>query len=200
MNVPSRHVAGVEDGSFKAFSRDTLQHTPLCCVIMFGDRIVDVKIEPIVIDGLNATNALLNMVSGLENEAIILGGITFAGFNIIDAERVNRETGLPVVVYIGEKPNGDSMIQALKKHFSDWELRWSAVSKLGEIRSMVNMKGEPPIYYEVVGASIDWVEVLLKETALTCRIPEPVRVAKLIARGISPFFQSQGSQAGGFEG
>jgi endonuclease V-like protein UPF0215 family len=48
------------------------------------------------------------------------------------------------------------------------------------------MEGEPPVYFEVVGCPIQWAVEVLKDAALTCRIPESVRVAGLVARGVSP--------------
>ena len=54
---------------------------------MRGAVIQDVQLRRILVDGLDATDALLNMLSGLEVNAIILGGVTFGGFNVADVER-----------------------------------------------------------------------------------------------------------------
>ena len=177
-------LAGVEDGSFKAFQREA-SHSVLCCVEMASDRIEAVKLSRIAVDGLDATEKLLNMLEGVAVDAVILGGITFAGFNIIDPRIIHQETNAPVIVYSGEKPDNDAMFLALKKHFEDWIARWRIVERLGVVHEAVSRPGEPPVYFEVVGGSARWAEEVLRSSALICRIPEPVRVAGLIARGVS---------------
>lgn len=178
-------VLGVEDGSFNAFSREDDSHTVLCGVSMARGRIEDVRISQIEVDGLDATEKLLGMLHGIDVEVVVLGGITFAGFNLIDPSNIFNELGMPVIVYSGEEPDNDAMLFALRKHFDDWRRRWKIIEGLGEVFETVVRIGEPSVYFEVVGGSQGWAEALLRSSALVCRIPEPVRVAGLIARGIS---------------
>ncbi len=127
----------------------------------------------------------MKMLECLTVESVILGGITFAGFNIIDPSTVFNETGLPVIVYSGVEPDNDSMLFALRRHFDDWKMRWRVIEGLGRVYKTVTRRGEPPVYFEVVGGSASWAEEVLHYSASICRIPEPVRVAGLIARGVS---------------
>ena len=183
--IGESRLLGVEDGSFNAFSRDTDSHTFLCGVSMTGGRIEDVLISRIEVDGFDATEKLLGMLNGVEADAIILGGITFAGFNIIDPSLIFNEIGMPVIIYSGKKPDDEEMLFALKKHFDDWMERWKIVEGLGEVSELVVRPCDPPVYFETVGGSKEWAEVVLRSSALVCRIPEPVRVAGLVARGLS---------------
>ncbi|KON31596.1 hypothetical protein AC482_00120 [miscellaneous Crenarchaeota group-15 archaeon DG-45] len=178
-------IAGVEDGSFDAFSSDLVSSTLLCCVLMDHDRIDDIRLSVIEVDGLDATEKLLGMLDGLDTDAVILGGITFGGFNIVDPLSIMRGTGTPVVVYSGKRPDSSSMRSALMKHFEDWRRRWAIIDRLGTVHRTVSRQGEPPIYFEVVGGSAAWADKVLCSSALASRIPEPVRVAGLIARGVS---------------
>ena len=178
-------ILGVEDGSFRSFQNNREQRAILCGVIYQSGSIENIRITRITIDGTDSTNALLDWLRVAQVECIILGGITFAGFNVMNARKVHDETGLPVVVYSGVKPDNESMRNALKKHFGDWRTRWAIVKALGKVHCTRNFQGEPPVYFEVVGESPEWAESLLHECALVSRIPEPVRVAGLIARGIS---------------
>src|SRR4030043_1145185 len=133
---PHYTVAGVEDGSFEAFRRgsgDAEQHTIHCLTVLRGNVIQDVRLRRVKVDGLDATEALLDMLSGLEIDAVILGGVTFAGFNVVDVERVNRETSVPVIVFSAERPDAEATLGALRKHFGDWRERWSLYEDLGEI-------------------------------------------------------------------
>ena len=179
-------ILGVEDGSFRPFHEEGEQHAILCGVIYQSGNIEDVKMARITVDGMDSTDTLLDWLRAVQVECILLGGITFAGFNIMDAGRVHDETRLPVVVYSGKKPDNESMKSALMKHFGDWRARWGIVEALGTIHCTRNFKNEPPVYFEVVGGSPEWAERLLHEYAVVSRIPEPIRVAGLIARGVSP--------------
>jgi len=181
-----RRLIGVEDGSFEAFS-DSESSTYLCGVVMDSGVIRDVRLAEISVDGLDATEMLLKLMDGLDLDAVILGGITFAGFNVMDPFTIFDETMVPIIVYSGVKPDNESMYQALKKNFGDWEARWGIVERLGDVYETVSFRGEPGIYFEVVGCTASWAEEVLKSAALISRIPEPVRVAGIIARGLSPF-------------
>jgi len=183
-NTGELRVMGVEDGFFKAFPPRASSYTVLCCVALSRGRIGDVRIAPIEVDGLDATEKLLSMLDG-DVDAVILGGITFAGFNLIDPSTILRETEIPVIVYSGHKPDNDAVLLALRRHFGDWKRRWSIIEGLGELYETVPRSGEPPVYFEVVGGSESWAAEVLRSSALVCRIPEPVRVAGVIARGVS---------------
>jgi endonuclease V-like protein UPF0215 family len=79
-------------------------------------------------------------------------------------------------------------LNALRKHFPDWRQRWSRYEKLGELFELV-IDDYPPIYYEVVGESREFAEKVLREQAILGRTPEAVRIADLIAKGVSSVFQ-----------
>jgi endonuclease V-like protein UPF0215 family len=183
-NGPLR-LLGVEDGSFDAFKRKTPGHTLLCCVLMKGDRILNVNHAEIEVDGLDATEKLLAMMRKIEVDAVILGGITFGGFNVIDPQAILAKTGVPVIVYSGVKPDNDAVLAALRKHFPDWKSRWKIIEGLGEIQCAQVFREDPAIYFEAIGCDTRWAEEILKDSAMISRIPEPVRVAGLVARGLT---------------
>ena len=90
-----RCLLGVEDGSFEAFSESS-SSTYLCGVLMDSGVIRDVRLAEISVDGLDATEMLLNLMDGLDLDAVILGGITFAGFNVMDPFTIFAETMVPL--------------------------------------------------------------------------------------------------------
>ena len=183
-DIPLR-ILGVEDGSFDAFNREHPGYTLLCGVVMKGDRILKVRHAEIRVDGLDATDKLLSMMRGIEVEAVILGGITFGGFNVINPRVIHAETGVPIIVYSGVKPDNDAVLAALRKHFPDWESRWEIIRGLGDIHCARVFREESEIYFEAIGCDPGWAEEVLKRSAMISRIPEPVRVARLVARGLT---------------
>ncbi len=152
---------------------------------MKGDRILKVRQVEIQVDGLDATDKLLSMMRGIEVDAVILGGITFGGFNVINPRIIHTETGVPIIVYSGVKPDNAAVLAALRKHFPDWKSRWEIIGGLGKIHSIKVFAEDQKIYFEAIGCDPEWAEVVLKDSALISRIPEPVRVAGLVARGLT---------------
>ena len=183
---PALHLFGVEDGSFEAFPRTRSSFTYLCGVLTISNVVRNVNVTRIRVDGLDATEKLLTMMEGVDVDAIVLGGITFGGFNIVNPDVICQETNLPLIIYSGVKPDNERMLDALRKHFGDWRSRWDIIEGLGPAYTIVPFLGEPLVYFEVVGCSPEWAESVLQSSALVSRIPEPVRVARLIARGLSP--------------
>jgi endonuclease V-like protein UPF0215 family len=181
----SLRILGVEDGSFDTFNRDTGCQTLLCGVLMEGDTIVCICQRKITIDGLDATDKLVSLMKGLDIDVIILGGITFGGFNVIDPKIIHSKTGIPVVVYSGKRPDNNAVLAALKKHFPDWNTRWNIIIGAGKIYSAQIFENSPEIYYEAIGCNFEWAKKILKKSAKINRIPEPVRVSRIIARGLT---------------
>lgn len=184
-------AVGVQDGSFEAFQRgiaSAIQHTSLCLTKLAGAVIQDIRVGCITVDGLDSTDVLLNNLADWNYDCLILGGATFAGFNVVDVEIVYKTTGKPVIVYSPKMPDMDATLGALRKHFSDWELRWGRYEALGELHEY-RIADYPTIYYEVVGESTSYAEKVLNEQAIHGRTPEAVRVADIIAKGVSSVFQ-----------
>lgn len=191
-------ILGVEDGSFAPFQRVKPSYTYFCGVENVLDIIKNVRLRIIEVDGFDATEKLLSMMTGTDVYAVILGGITFGGFNIVNPFKILMETHVPIIVYSGTRPNNEKTLSALKKHFEDWRERWEIIESLGHVYSTTPHPKETPVYFEVVGGSREWAEKILHSLAVVSRVPEPVRVAGLIARGLSPVFLYQGVLSGEF--
>ena len=177
-------VVGVEDGGF---SRESdIQEALLVTVLLHGTSVTDFQKKSIKVDGLDATEKLISMLCPWSFDSVILAGVSFAGFNLIDANAVFEEFEKPVIVVARTKPNNAAVKSALLEHFEDWKARWGVIEKLGPVHEIVSMPNEPPIYTETIGADLNWASNLIRKLSTCCRIPEPIRVAKLIARGLTP--------------
>ena len=177
-------VVGVEDGGF---SREAdVQKALLVSVFLHGVSIIDFQMTDIEVDGLDATEKFSCMLRRWSFDSVILAGVSYAGFNLIDPNVVFEEFGKPVIVVARTKPNCKAVKGALLRHFEDWETRWAVVEKLGPVYEIVSVPNEPPIYAEIVGADLKLARNLVRRLSVCCRIPEPIRVAGLIARGLTP--------------
>jgi len=178
-------VVGVEDGGF---SRNIAQRREallvavnmLECVWICG-----VKVELVKVDGLDATEKLISALRSWEFDVVMLAGVSFAGFNLIDPTIVYEKYGKPVIIVVRKKPNNVAVKKALKEHFEDWRVRWAIFEGLGPVYAVSSFSNESPIYFEVVGTEPKWACKLIQASAVLCRIPEPLRVARLIARGLT---------------
>ena len=179
-------VVGVEDGSFsKEPQGHDAQRALFVCVLFKGKWINDFQADMITIDGLDATEKLVSMLRRWSFDAVMLAGVSFAGFNLVDSTVVFEEFNKPVIIISRTKPNNIAVKNALRQHFEDWQVRWGVFEKLGPVWEVVSMPNEPPVYVEVVGAELDWASRLIRAASLCCRVPEPIRVARLVARGLT---------------
>lgn len=175
-------MVGVEDGSFqKGITLKAL----LATVLLKGLKIESVKIVRITVDGLDATRKLVKILSEWKIEAVMLAGVSFAGFNVIDPTIIHEEFGKPVIIISRTKPDNKAVKRALQRHFEDWRVRWNVFNKLGLIHKVVVLAEGPPVYVETVGVDVEWAGELIRAFSVCSRVPEPIRVARLIARGLS---------------
>jgi len=179
-------IVGVEDGGFsKAPLNRGIQKALLVCALLQGTRIEDFRADMVTVDGLDASEKLVGMLRDLPFDAIMLAGVSFAGFNLIDPVLIFEEFDKPVVVVSRTRPDNLAVKGALFKHFEDWQIRWHIFEKLGPIYEVVSMPSEPPLYVEVIGADLNWANGLIRAFTICSRVPEPIRVARLIAHGLT---------------
>ncbi|WP_461864797.1 endonuclease dU [Thermococcus sp.] len=174
-------VVGFDDGTFRFKGRG---RTILIGVVMKGSQdVVGVLSRWITVDGRDATDKMIDSILSSRFEdlrVIMLKGITYAGFNIVDIQRLSRETGLPVVVVIRKKPDQKAMEDALRKHFPDWRERIELLKKAGEIFEMIPGR----LYYQAVNIPPEQAEEIIKITQKSSLIPEPLRLAHMIASAV----------------
>jgi len=175
-------VVGVEDGSFQ---KGVTKKAILAAVLLKGIEIENAKIARITVDGLDATEKVVKMLGEWNFGAVMLAGVSFAGFNLIDPTVVYGKFQKPVIVVSRKKPNNKAVKQALQKHFIDWKARWEIFEKLGTAFRVSVRVGELPIYIETVGTDFRTARNLVRALAIGSRVPEPLRAAKIVARGLS---------------
>ena len=142
----------------------------------------------VTIDGLDATEQLTSMINSSPHRKqlrlVMLSGITLAGFNIVDINKLNSATGLPVIALTLEKPDLEAVRKALN-NLPDHEERWRMILAAGEIHE-IRCKGKK-LYVEVAGVSLFDAQEIIKLSSTNSSFPEPLRVAHLVASGISDF-------------
>lgn len=177
-------IVGVDDGAFRP-NKQTLQHTLLVAVLFQGLRVRSVKTSRIEVDGRDSNAKMVALFKTVPHNVAMLSGISFGGFNVVDIAKLARVTKRPVIAVSGEKPHNAAVYRALHKHFKDWKERWEAVQNAGPLYSCKPLRNEPKLFFEVKGASPAHARSIIRSTATISRLPEPIRVARILARALS---------------
>ncbi|MBS7613106.1 DUF99 family protein, partial [Candidatus Bathyarchaeota archaeon] len=120
-------------------------------------------------------------------DLILLHGVPYAGFNLIDARRIYEKTSYPVICILDRKPDIHRVERALRLKFSDWQERLQIIRKSTPVELSL---GCIKLIVAVQGLTLDEASKLLREITLLGKLPEPLRVAKLIAKGLPPLLLS----------
>ena len=176
-------IVGFDDGSF---SREDEEVVVIGAVFRGGKIIDGVLKTEVKVDGTDSTDKLIELINSSRHKpqlkVIMLDGITLGGFNVVDVEKLHKRTGLPVIVFNRKLPDLERVRNALKK-FEDFEKRWRAVENAGKIKTCrIDSK---QVFYQNIGIDDEEAEEVIRISCTRGLIPEPLRVAHLIATAIS---------------
>jgi endonuclease V-like protein UPF0215 family len=179
---PEMRIIGIDDSPLVA--KDIL----VVGAVMRGggwlDGLLSTHIEK---DGMDATERLASMITESRNygqiRVAMLNGVTFGGFNVVDITELHRRTGLPVIVVTRRLPDMESIGYALK-NLGQPGLRLEAILSAGPLFEVQTKWHGGPVYFQCKGIEKEDAARLIVDTAVHSRLPEPVRVAHIIATGI----------------
>lgn len=181
---PEIRILGVDDGQFIPHK---VGEAIVVGVVFRGCCSIDgVMHTHVAIDGFDVTEKLTSMINSSPHRKqlrlVMLNGITFAGFNIVDIARLSLDTGLPVIALTLKKPDLEAVRKALSNLPKSGE-RWEMILSAGEIHEIVCFGKK--IYLELAGISLVDAKEIVELTSTNSSFPEPLRVAHLIASGVS---------------
>lgn len=146
------------------------------------DGLLSCKVQ---VDGNDATEKLIQLVEKTRHfpqlKSIMLDGIALAGFNVIDIQKLSEKTKLPVIVLIRKKPDLEKIKTALS-NLPDGQEKLKLIKKAGEIFPVSLPEGK--VYIQIAGLSSREAEKIVKLAATRSLIPEPIRIAHIVASGI----------------
>lgn len=173
---------GIDDGYFKP---RTNGKTKIVAVLLRSDaRIEGILCSDVTIDGLDSTEQIVKMLKDNhakflgQAEAVFLGGINFAGFNIADAGVLHEELKKPIIIVFRKRPSMKKIFRALAR-FSDAAMRIKLLKKAGRI-----YKAEK-IHFQCIGIEPAVARVLISKFSIHSNLPEPVRIAHIVASAVT---------------
>jgi endonuclease V-like protein UPF0215 family len=173
------NVVGFDDGPFDKRRRggDVL----LVGAVFARTRLDGVVSGRVRRDGRNATARMAELVTGSQFaghvRAVLLNGIAVAGFNVVDIHALREMLGRPVVV-VARRPPRFAKIRSALGHVPGGERKWALIEAAGPMEPVAG------VYVQRAGISMADTAAMLDATTLHGKLPEPLRVAHLIAGGV----------------
>lgn len=183
---PEIRVLGVDDGVFVPHSKGVA--TVVGVVYRGGYWLDGAMRTEVKIDGMDATEKIASMITMSPHydqlRVVMLNGVTFAGFNVVDIKKLFERVNLPVITVTREKPDFDDIRKALR-NLPEYEKRLEAMENAGKIIEVPTRDSEQAVYVQIAGISEKDAEKILKSTSTRSNIPEALRVAHIIASGLT---------------
>ena len=174
------NVVGFDDAPFSRAHRGDVLLVGAVCSRTRLDGVLSSRVRR---DGANSTDRMIAMIRDSQFvdhvRAVLLQGIAVAGFNVVDVGRLHRELGVPVLVVARKAPDLDAMRSYLVHNVSGWERKWRLIEEAGP------MEPRRGLWVQRRGLGPRAADALLSVTTLHGKLPEPLRVAHLIAGGVT---------------
>lgn len=179
MGKPFSHVIGFDDAPFPRTHRGNVL---IVGAIFAGSRLEGVLSGQVRRDGANSTRVLIDLISRSRFrrhlQTILLQGIAFAGFNVVDLEAVHAALGIPVLAIARRRPDYGAIRRTLFEQIPGGRRKWALIDKAGPMQPVAG------VFVQCAGLSTEEAGNLITRFAFNSALPEPLRTAHLIAGGI----------------
>lgn len=176
-------LVGFNDGPFSFGDA----RCPLAGVLTRGGGYVEgVLVDEVTVDGTDATDTVTSLLDGSgfpeTAQAVAFEGGTVAGFNVLDLAALHEALELPVVALTRERPDPESVREALDSHVENAEARRELL-EAQPVEAIDTSQG--PLYMRHAGGSTERLAELVRVHVVRGRVPEPLRIARLVARAVA---------------
>jgi endonuclease V-like protein UPF0215 family len=199
------NVIGFDDGPF---AREHRGDVLLVGVVCSGTRLDGVVSGRVRRDGADATRRMIQLVRespfATHLGAVMLQGIAVGGFNVVDVHALSDALGVGVLVVTRRPPDMDSVRRALfsetptsRPRVAGARRKWKLIERAGAVEPLAPSRrsltrqarsglrsASPRLWVQRAGLSMETARKLVDATTLHGNVPEPVRLAHLIAGGI----------------
>ncbi|PTL80020.1 DUF99 family protein [Vitiosangium sp. GDMCC 1.1324] len=171
-------AAGFDDAPF---TKRPGARVPLVGVVCAGTRFEGLVWGRVRKDGWTATDEVCRLLVGgkflPQLHLVLLDGIAFGGFNMVDLPRLAHTLGKPCVSVMRRLPDLDAMERALR-HLPRPERRLELLRRAGPIHQLGGFT------FQVQGAEPAWVAEALQRLTDRGHVPEALRLAHLIGSAV----------------
>jgi len=173
------NVVGFDDSPFPFEHRGDVRVVGAVCARTRLDGVLSTSVRR---DGSNATERLIECVRASRFadhvRGVLLQGIALAGFNVVDIGRVSSELGVPVLVVVRKQPRMQMVKDALLDRTPGGAEKWRLIESFGPLEKL------GALWVQRIGLTAREAAELLAATTSHGNIPEPLRLAHIIAGGV----------------
>jgi endonuclease V-like protein UPF0215 family len=170
------NVIGIDDAPFDRSHRGDVS---LIGVVFTRTRLDGVMTSKLRKDGANATTAIAGMIEASpfaeHAQLVLLGGITFGGFNVVDIAALHERLERPVLVLARRRPKLAIIRETLLEKVPGGARKWALIEKAGPMEPCGDL------WVQRAGLELDQAAQAIRELTIHGKLPEPVRIAHLIA-------------------
>ncbi len=179
LNKPGIRALGVAE-SF----RQGQKHSILAGVVMRGDLVIDgLALGKTLVGGDDATSTIASLFRRLKRNDVnllMVSGAILSLYNVIDVDGLSKKTKLPVICLTYKETSG--IEGSIRKHFPERASeKLEAYRRLGG-RKRVSLKSGHHVFARMSGLDDEEAKVVLDIFTKQGSIPEPIKVARLLAR------------------
>ena len=163
------------------FVRHQLEKVPIAGIVCAQTRFEGMVWGQIQADGWDATAVICQLLIGSkflpQLHLVLLDGIGFGGFNLVDLPTLAARLQLPCVAVMRKLPNLTKMTEALSR-LPERDKRLQLLQKAGKIHHY------PPFYFQVCGEKPEIIAQALVDLTDRGKVPEALRLAHLIGSAV----------------
>lgn len=171
-------VIGFDDAPFVRGSKSRVFIAGVVCA---GTRFEGMVWGKVRQDGWNATDTICKLLEGgkflPQLHIVLLDGIAFGGFNIVDLPKLQARLGIPCVAVMRRMPNLVA-VEASLRRLPQPERRLQLLHRAGKIHAF------PPFYFQVSGEQPEAIASVLQRLTDCGKVPEALRLAHFIGAAI----------------
>ncbi len=163
------------------FSRRPGARVHLAGVVCSGTRFEGMVWGHLRRDGWDATRAIVRLLAGgkflPQIHLVLLDGLSFGGFNLVDLETLSTRLARPCVAVMRHPPDLAAVERAIRR-LPRPERRLRLVERAGPVHLI------GPFAFQVRGAEPGPVAEALARLTDRGRVPEPLRLAHLVGAAV----------------
>lgn len=169
------NLLGVDDAPFLRAHRGDVAIVGTVCARGRLDGVLRSRVRRDGVDATRRIAAMLETSPFAEHvQAIVLQGISLAGFNVVDLAALAKATGRPVLVVARREPDLVAVRAALVK-VRGWARKWALIERAGAMEPLAG------VWVQRVGLTPAEAAGLIEQSRVHGALPEPLRLAHLIA-------------------
>jgi hypothetical protein len=163
------------------FVRDAADPVPIAGVVCSDTKFEGMVWGEVTPDGFDATACIVELLADSkflsQLHLVLIDGIAFGGFNIVDLPTLAEELAVPCVAVMRQRPDMEAVRRVLGR-LTETPRRLELLERAGEIHEADN------VCFQVAGASPRTVARALPRLTHTGHVPEAIRMAHLIGAAV----------------